>query len=171
MRCRSISILRIFVTLMSLVLVAGLAGPASAGTLDPKDSCKKGGWRELVRADGTPFANQGECVSYVAAEGGVPEPIPNDTPTLQVTLNSGPFGGCQWSFSGSGFAPSTTYRFDRYVGDSLWFSQNYAVDSGGNIFVGGGANTGLSSFQVKAYALDNPTTPVAVSNLGICPPL
>jgi probable HAF family extracellular repeat protein len=30
-----------------------------------KDDCKGGGWRDLVRADGTAFKNQGDCVSYV----------------------------------------------------------------------------------------------------------
>jgi hypothetical protein len=30
-----------------------------------KDDCKRSGWTDLVRADGTPFKNQGSCVSYV----------------------------------------------------------------------------------------------------------
>jgi hypothetical protein len=29
-----------------------------------KDECKNGGWQNLRRADGTPFKNQGDCVSY-----------------------------------------------------------------------------------------------------------
>jgi hypothetical protein len=29
------------------------------------DSCKNGAWQNLVRADFTPFKNQGDCVSYV----------------------------------------------------------------------------------------------------------
>jgi hypothetical protein len=29
-----------------------------------KDECKNGGWRTLAREDGTPFRNQGDCVSY-----------------------------------------------------------------------------------------------------------
>lgn len=29
-----------------------------------KDACKNGGWRTLKRADGSPFKNQGDCVSY-----------------------------------------------------------------------------------------------------------
>jgi hypothetical protein len=36
-----------------------LAVPAIAG------DCKKNGWMGLTRADGTPFKNQGDCVSYV----------------------------------------------------------------------------------------------------------
>ncbi len=34
-----------------------------------KDDCKKGGWESLTGADGTPFKNQGDCVSYVATQG------------------------------------------------------------------------------------------------------
>ena len=30
-----------------------------------KDDCKKDGWRDLVRTDGSSFKNQGDCVSYV----------------------------------------------------------------------------------------------------------
>jgi len=30
-----------------------------------KDECKKGGWQNLRKADGSPFKNQGDCVSYV----------------------------------------------------------------------------------------------------------
>jgi hypothetical protein len=30
-----------------------------------KEDCKKGGWQSLRRANGTPFKNQGSCVSYV----------------------------------------------------------------------------------------------------------
>lgn len=34
-----------------------------------KDDCKKDGWRTLVDDQGRPFANQGDCVSYVATKG------------------------------------------------------------------------------------------------------
>lgn len=30
-----------------------------------KDDCKKGGWMNLMRADGTSFKNQGDCIQYV----------------------------------------------------------------------------------------------------------
>jgi len=33
-----------------------------------KHQCKKGGWRELTDSTGTPFKNQGQCVSFVEAE-------------------------------------------------------------------------------------------------------
>jgi hypothetical protein len=39
-----------------------------------KAACKNGGWQTLQTADGTPFTNQGRCVSY-AVHGGVLEPL------------------------------------------------------------------------------------------------
>jgi hypothetical protein len=33
------------------------------------DQCKKGGWQGLNDSNGTPFKNQGDCVSYVATGG------------------------------------------------------------------------------------------------------
>jgi hypothetical protein len=30
-----------------------------------KDECKKGGWADMTRADGTSFKNQGDCIQYV----------------------------------------------------------------------------------------------------------
>jgi hypothetical protein len=36
---------------------------------DNKDECKKGGWQTVTDADGYPFKNQGDCVSYVATSG------------------------------------------------------------------------------------------------------
>jgi hypothetical protein len=42
-------------------------GSASAdkGSGDDKDACKKGGFADYTRADGSTFKNQGDCVSYV----------------------------------------------------------------------------------------------------------
>jgi hypothetical protein len=32
---------------------------------EEKDQCKKYGWMEFYREDGTPFKNQGQCIQYV----------------------------------------------------------------------------------------------------------
>jgi uncharacterized protein (UPF0548 family) len=42
-----------------LVKIVEFMTPAS------RDDCKDGGWERLRRADGAPFRNQGDCVSYV----------------------------------------------------------------------------------------------------------
>jgi hypothetical protein len=41
-------------------------GQGEAATVaTKKDDCKKGGWADLTRADGTSFKNQGDCIQYV----------------------------------------------------------------------------------------------------------
>jgi hypothetical protein len=37
----------------------------AAGVATAKDECKKGGWADLTRANGTTFKNQGDCIQYV----------------------------------------------------------------------------------------------------------
>ncbi len=37
----------------------------AANTPQTKDDCKNGGWQNLTTANGEPFKNQGQCVSYV----------------------------------------------------------------------------------------------------------
>jgi hypothetical protein len=32
---------------------------------EDKDDCKKGGWQDMTRADGSAFKNQGDCIQYV----------------------------------------------------------------------------------------------------------
>jgi hypothetical protein len=38
---------------------------AGGAVVTDKQQCKKGGWRDRTRADGSPFKNQGECIHYV----------------------------------------------------------------------------------------------------------
>lgn len=52
-------------------LLLGVGGSSWTYNFEPfrtpttKDDCKNGGWQNLRTADGTPFRNQGQCVSYV----------------------------------------------------------------------------------------------------------
>jgi hypothetical protein len=48
-------------------LIASAPGGACIGGNVPhdKDQCKGNGWKTLVRADGTTFKNQGDCIQYV----------------------------------------------------------------------------------------------------------
>jgi hypothetical protein len=44
---------------------ANLNGACIGGNVATnKDQCKNDGWKTLVRANNTPFKNQGDCVSY-----------------------------------------------------------------------------------------------------------
>jgi len=65
--------LRVVVVLCALLALTVGAATATAGggNSAAAKACKKGGWKKLVRSDGSSFKNQGACVSY-AAKGGTP---------------------------------------------------------------------------------------------------
>ena len=72
----------VFGGLLALVASAVAVGGVSAkpsgdgpGNAPNAKACQKDGWENLVREDGSTFANQDECVSY-AAQGGVLQPKP-----------------------------------------------------------------------------------------------
>ncbi len=46
-----------------------LPGVGVAASGKGQEVCNDGGWKDLVRADGTAFKNQGDCVSYIAKGG------------------------------------------------------------------------------------------------------
>jgi hypothetical protein len=48
-------------TVTNVELGQGEAG----GVAKDKDKCKKGGWADLTRANGSSFKNQGDCIQYV----------------------------------------------------------------------------------------------------------
>jgi hypothetical protein len=56
--------------MVSATLAGAPAATAAGGNSDNAKRCQMNGWTQLVRADATPFRNDGDCVSY-AAKGGV----------------------------------------------------------------------------------------------------
>src|SRR6478735_1242385 len=77
--------------IIAAVAVAALAVPtlaiAGGGNSDAANTCKQGGWQNLVRQDGTGFADQGPCVSYVV-NGGVPKAkVAPSTAVSEPTFN------------------------------------------------------------------------------------
>jgi hypothetical protein len=71
------------VVALALGAVSAFAG---GGNSDAAHACQKGGYAAFTRADGTPFANTGACVSY-AAHGGVLTPVVvKNTPTIATSL-------------------------------------------------------------------------------------
>lgn len=58
------------VLFVALALSAGVVPAAAAGGNSDSAKLCQSGWQSWLRADGTPFANQGACVSY-AAHGGI----------------------------------------------------------------------------------------------------
>jgi hypothetical protein len=111
----------ILFTIMTVALAAlPLAASAQDTTDDQKELCKNGGWQTLTRADGTPFTNQGECVKYIASEGGTfgsteepqeppVDPTPPGGPSSTVTLYNAYEWGCDWSLDLSGFPAETEF--------------------------------------------------------------
>ena len=78
---------------MMLVLCAGLAltvgittASAGGGNSDNAKLCQHGGWEDLEREDGSPFKNDGDCVSYAAQGGtfGPPSDSQNSCPALEL---------------------------------------------------------------------------------------
>ena len=62
----------LLVLFAALALTVGVAtASADDGNSENAKLCQQDGWQDLVSADGTRFANQGDCVSY-AAQGGTP---------------------------------------------------------------------------------------------------
>ena len=72
---RSACVLVLFAAVSLAVVVApALAKSKPGGNSNAAHLCQHGGWKHLVRADGTPFKNTGQCVSY-AAHGGTPKTL------------------------------------------------------------------------------------------------
>lgn len=124
--------LAVLVTIMTLALAAvPLAGSAQDTTDDLKEQCKHGGWQTLTRADGSQFANQGECVKYIVSEGGTFEdsddsteepPIEPET-GLQLNVWSGVYtdDSCEYLVYLTGLTPESG-RFELWMkfGDLPW---------------------------------------------------
>ena len=83
--------MRVWTTLVLSIAVALALGVPSAtaggGNSANAKLCQKGGWQMLVRADGSSFDSQADCVSY-AAQGGT---LTNGTQGAQAACES--FGG------------------------------------------------------------------------------
>lgn len=86
------------VTMLAIAMLAP-AGAAAAGKGNgdghghggakriAAQACKHGGWRELQRADGTRFRNQGRCVSYAVHGGVLSQVVPAVTITFVPSVD------------------------------------------------------------------------------------
>jgi len=84
-----------------------IAGPArAAGNNDNAQACQQGGWQYWLRADQTPFSNQGDCVSYAAHGGTLTAPLPDLVPDLACSVTSGVVG-CTLGVKNVGAGPAT----------------------------------------------------------------
>jgi hypothetical protein len=123
-------------------------GPASAKPGNPKaggnskaaHQCQHGGWKNLRRADQTPFKNTGACVSYAARRGTLTAP----KSAAQLLCES--LGGV--------FAPGS--------GTTLWFcTYNIAGNVGAfnalasRCFADGGTGFGFVSGNISGVRTDS----------------
>jgi hypothetical protein len=77
------------------VLVVAPAGPAAKGGNSKNAKlCQKGGYKDWVRADQTPFKNVGKCVSYAARGGTLTAPTPAQDHAFCAPLGPLAFGQC-----------------------------------------------------------------------------
>ena len=102
---RSLHQLAVSVGLAAAVIIGMAPAASAAGNAPAAKACQKGGFGDLVRADGTRFRNVGACASY-AAKGGVPTRPAGITVKLQLFTYSG--GVCVVDFRFTG-APDTVY--------------------------------------------------------------
>lgn len=66
----SLVVVSVSITIVTVVIVntggsGGNPPPQPPAVGFNKDACKKGGWQNLSRADGSGFKNQGDCIQYV----------------------------------------------------------------------------------------------------------
>jgi hypothetical protein len=154
------------VTLLSTSLTYA-DGP---GNSDAARMCQQGGYLDYTRADGSPFRNVGECVSY-AAQGGILRP---KCGILSFTQDIVPAGDCGnnprcWLpgyytmfVSGQNFPPNTTLTLVVTAPTGVFYWNGYPVsidfvnwtplqvttDASGSFIarVGSGLGRGLGTF-------------------------
>jgi hypothetical protein len=135
------------------IVVFGFGATASAqDEVNPppnKDACMQGGWESYTDDEGTPFENQGDCVSYVAAGGGV-YPIvaskpPPASPTVSVSTPT-PAPGSTITVTMDGCAE----------GESVQFT------------VAGETASGVTTDGSASAPIKVPTTPGAYTGTATC---
>ena len=149
MRRSVLSVLVMTAVSISLTQVA-FAGGGNSGAAQ---TCQKGGYANLVRSDGSMFANAGACVSYAALDGAF-VPV-----TLSATFVPDPSRGefQNLTVTGSGLQPWSTvsYSFVQFANGirtvSLPTEVNHTVASDGGFLTAWGTGCPLDhSFEFYA---------------------
>ncbi len=92
-------------------------------------ACRNGGYVNWTDADGNPFKNEGDCVSY-AARGGVLVPVA--TGPFSVAYSSIGSGVFRAVITGSGLEPSSLVRFS-FVWPDRSVTVEFTIDATGNV--------------------------------------
>ena len=89
-----------------VLLLAMLPGVTVAKVKVDTSECKKGGWSYWVRQDQTAFADQAECVAYVAEGGTLADPTPPATFQSVCVENGGTSTWVPRLYMGNSTAPN-----------------------------------------------------------------
>jgi hypothetical protein len=98
---------------LAAFLFGAVPALAGGGNSDAAHACQKGGYAHYTRADGTPFANTGECVSY-AAHGGVLMPIVPTSISTSLYRSSIPAGSTDYDTAALAGQTATAGGFVTY---------------------------------------------------------
>jgi hypothetical protein len=137
------------------IVIFGFGAAASAqdegsvNTPPNKDVCMQGGWESYTDDEGTPFENQGDCVSYVAAGGGVYPIVASQPPPASPTV----------SVSSPTPAPASTITVTMdgcAEGESVQFT------------VAGETASGVTTDGSASAPIKVPTTPGAYTGTATC---
>jgi hypothetical protein len=149
------------VRLVILVLMLGsamfgMAGASAAPSskAEAAKACQQGSYQNYTRADGTPFANPGDCVNYVA-QGSVLKPVPRititnvsyDQSTTTLEVDS----------QGTGFAPNSVLIHTIYDFPDWGLTYDPAQEHHG------GYTTDANGSFVNGFWLSWPCTPTTGS--------
>jgi hypothetical protein len=96
----------LFVALIAPVGTMAAGAHGKGGNSAAAHACQHGGWKNLKRADGTRFKNQGKCVSYAAHRGTLVSLAPSVTVSYAPTSDT---NYCLVIVGLADLAPSTTY--------------------------------------------------------------
>lgn len=133
MRRFMLPVVAVVVSLAVAASIGVVSASAAGGNSANAKLCQKGAWVNLVRSDGTTFANEEACVSY-AAQGGTPMAKPQGivsisfTPTFDSNF-------CYVTVNLSYFTPDTQYMVNAVIDDSFSFGQSVTTDSSGSASV------------------------------------
>jgi hypothetical protein len=165
---------------VSTLVFAGSAVGAPGGSSANAKLCQHGGWATLMDSSATPFASQGECVSY-GARGGVIYALA--TITVEPCADQ-PFDGICVNTTGSGLEPgsamiTTLYKNDAFLQfssinvpasgeatDSAQFFESPCID--GNVYSATATGTSADSLLTPVQP-GIPITSNTVTRTSSCP--
>jgi hypothetical protein len=114
--------------LSALVFAAAAVGAPRGNSASAK-LCRHGGWTTLMDSTGTPFADQGDCVSHGAAGGAI---YPLAEITVELCANQ-PFDGICANATGSGLKPGSAMVTNLYKNDVLLSFISINVPASGTV--------------------------------------